>query len=266
MIVYGAGSWMDGDAWDARARPRPVPAGTPVVGGFDGSDVDDWSAIRLQTADGYQFTPTYGPDRRPCIWNPAEHNGQVPRLEVRAAWDEIVETYQLVRAYLDPPDWKTEIDDLAATYGEKVFIRWETYRIAQMHAALLRLHNDVVKDGATFAHDGDPIVATHIRNARKLARSGQKYILGKPSQQQKIDCAMSAALCNEAAGAAGLWMSPRPGCGHKPKSTRPCWCSDSCEGVRCGPLRGREDAARPPAAQGGPGGEPQPGPRGVLRG
>jgi hypothetical protein len=211
MIVYGAGSWMDGDAWDARARPRTVPAGTSVVGGFDGSDVDDWSAIRLQTADGYQFTPVYGPDRRPCIWNPAEHNGQVPRLEVRAAWDEITETFHLVRAYLDPPDWKTEIDDLAATYGEKVFIRWETYRIAQMHAALLRLHNDVVKDGATFTHDGDPIVATHVRNARKLARSGQKYILGKPSQQQKIDCVMSAALCNEAAGdvtAAGLWTKP----------------------------------------------------------
>jgi hypothetical protein len=209
-IVYGAGSWMDGDAWDARARPRTVPAGTAVVGGFDGSDVDDWTIIRLQTADGYQFTPTYGPDDRPCIWNPAEHRGQVPRLEVRAAWDEIAETYRLVRVYLDPPDWKTEIDDLAAEYGEKVFVRWETYRVTQMHAALLRLHNDVVKDGAAFTHDGDPVVATHVRNARKLARSGQKYILGKPSQQQKIDAAMSSALCNEAAGdvtAAGLWIS-----------------------------------------------------------
>lgn len=213
-IVYGAGSWMHGDAWDARSwaklhgSPRVVAAGTPVVAGFDGSDVDDWSVIRLQTEDGYQFTPAYGPDRRPCIWNPADHRGQVPRLEVRAAWDEIVETYHLVRAYLDPPDWKTEIDDLAAEYGEKVFVRWETYRVVQMHAALLRLHNDVVKAGTRFTHDGDKAVAIHVRNARKLARSGQKYILGKPSQQQKIDGAMSATLCNEAAGdvtAAGLW-------------------------------------------------------------
>jgi phage terminase large subunit-like protein len=61
-----------------------------------------------------------------------------------------------------------------------------------MHAALLRLHTDVVKADTTFTHDGDPIVATHIRNARKLARAGQKYILGKPSQTQKIDGAMSA--------------------------------------------------------------------------
>jgi hypothetical protein len=218
-IVYGAGSWLEGEAWDARAWTkvhggdlRIVPAGTPVAGGFDGSDTDDWTAIRLQTEDGYQFTPRYGPDRRACIWNPAEHGGQVPRLEVRAAWAEIVEFYQLVRAYLDPPGWKTEIDELAEEYGEKVFVRWETYRINQMHAALLRLHTDVVKTGTTFTHDGDQIVATHIRNARKLARAGQKYILGKPSQQQKIDTAMSSTLANEAAGditAAGLWPKPR---------------------------------------------------------
>jgi hypothetical protein len=213
-MVYGAGTWLEGNLWDARAVavPRLVLPGAAVVGGFDGSDTDDWTAIRLQTEDGYQFTPTYGPDRRRCIWNPAEHGGQVPRLEVRAAWDEIVETYELVRAYLDPPGWKTEIDELAERYGEKVFLRWETYRITQMHSALLRLHTDVVKDGSGFSHDGDQIVATHVRNARKLARAGQKYILGKPSQTQKIDAVMSATLCNEAAGdvtAAGAWPKPR---------------------------------------------------------
>lgn len=219
-MVYGAGTWLEGNLWDARSwqklHPdvslRVVPAGTPVAGGFDGSDTDDWTLIRLQTEDGYQFTPRYGPDRRPCIWNPAEHGGQVPRLEVRAAWDEIVDTYQLVRAYLDPPGWKTEIDELAERYGEKVFLRWETYRITQMHAALLRLHTDVVKTDTAFHHDGDPIVATHVRNARKLARAGQKYILGKPSQTQKIDGAMSSTLADECAGditAAGLWPKPR---------------------------------------------------------
>jgi hypothetical protein len=211
-MVYGAGTWLEGDLWDARAKPREVPPGTPVVLGFDGSDTDDWSAIRLQTEDGYQFTPRYGPDRKPCIWNPAEHRGQVPRLEVAAAVAEIAETFTVVRAYLDPPGWKTEIDDWAAEHGEKVFLRWETYRITQMHAALLRLHTDVVKADTTFTHDGDPIVATHIRNARKLARAGQKYILGKPSQTQKIDAAMSATLADEAAGdvtAAGLWPKPK---------------------------------------------------------
>jgi hypothetical protein len=36
-------------------------------------------------------------------------------------------------------------------------------------------------------------------NARKIAKPGQKYILGKPTQHQKIDVAMSRILAHEAA-------------------------------------------------------------------
>jgi hypothetical protein len=211
-IVYGAGSWLDGDLWDARARPRVVLPGAAVVGGFDGSDTDDWTTIRLQTEDGYQFTPRYGPDRRPCIWNPAEHGGQVPRLEVAAAVEEIFESFLVGRFYYDPPGWKSEGQDWEARYGEKVVIRLETYRLTQMHAAAVRLHTDVVKADTGFTHDGDDQIAIMVRNARKLARPGMRYVLGKPSQQQKIDGVISSILANEAAGdvtAAGAWPKPR---------------------------------------------------------
>jgi hypothetical protein len=211
-IVYGAGSWMDGARWNARKTERPpVPDGTPVVLGFDGSDTDDWTGIRAQTADGYQFTPVYG-DGNPAIWNPAEHNGQVPRLEVAAAVDEIFERYTVVRMYADPPDWKTEIDEWAARYGEKVVLRWETYRITQMHAALVRLHTDATKADSSFTHDGCPITFTHVRNARKLVRPNKKYVIGKPAQTQKIDLAVVSVLADEAAGdvtAAGTWPKPK---------------------------------------------------------
>jgi hypothetical protein len=210
MIVYGAGSWMDGDAWDARARPRDVPAGTAIVLGFDGSDTDDWTVLRAETEDGYQFTPTYGPDRRPAIWNPAEWGGQVPRLEVAAAVDEVMTRYRVVRLYADPPGWKTELDGWAERYGDKVALRWETYRITQMHAAAVRLHTDVCKTDTGFTHDGNQLVAVHFRNARTLARPGQRYVLGKPSQTQKIDAVISSILAHEAAGdvtAAGLWRT-----------------------------------------------------------
>jgi hypothetical protein len=214
MIVYGAGSWLDGDLWDARARPREVPAGTAVVGGFDGSDVDDWTVLRLQTEDGYQFTPRYGPDRRPAMWNPAEFNGQVPRLEVAAAIEEVFETFLVGRLYYDPPGWKSEGQDWESKYGEKVAIRWETYRLTQMHAAAVRLHTDVCKTDTDFTHDGDAQIAVMIRNARKLARPGMRYVLGKPSQQQKIDGVISSILANEAAGdvtAAKLWPKKKSG-------------------------------------------------------
>ncbi|KPC65193.1 hypothetical protein ADL29_08295, partial [Streptomyces chattanoogensis] len=121
----GSGSWLDGEKWDARARPREVPDGTAIVMALDGSDVDDWTAIRCETEDGYQFTPTYGDDKLPCVWNPADHDGQVPRLEVRAAFDEVMTRFTVIRAYLDPPYWETEADEFSAQYGEKRVIRWE---------------------------------------------------------------------------------------------------------------------------------------------
>lgn len=212
----GVGSWMDGEKWDARSwqklhpgEPlRVVPAGSAVVGALDGSDVDDWTAIRLETEDGYQFTPTYGPDRRPAIWNPAEHGGQVPRLEVLAAIDEIMATYQVVRFYIDPPYWETEADQLAAKHGEKRVLRWETYRAVQMHAAAERLLTDVTKADSGFHHDGCQVSALHMRNARRAARPAQRYVLKKASPTQKIDACVTSIVCHEAAGdvtAAKLW-------------------------------------------------------------
>ena len=72
-----------------------------------------------------------------------------------------------------------------------------------MHAALERLHVDVCKVDSPFSHDDDPVIAEHIRNARKAERAGIneiRYVLGKPAHSQKIDGAIASAICNEAAG------------------------------------------------------------------
>src|SRR5690606_40133652 len=87
-MVYGAGSWVEGERWDDRAAPQDVPDLAEIVVGFDGSDVNDWTAIRCETQQGYQFTPRFD-DGRPMIWNPAEFGGQVPRLEVEAAIERV---------------------------------------------------------------------------------------------------------------------------------------------------------------------------------
>ncbi|SEN85641.1 hypothetical protein [Nonomuraea pusilla] len=212
-IVYAGGSWMDGDVWDGRARPEQVPDGTSIVLGFDGSDSDDWTGIRAETGAGYQFTPTFGPDQTPTFWNPAEHGGQVPRLEVAAAVDELMSRYKVVRMYCDPPDWKSEIDAWVEKYGDKVVLRWETYRPVQMHAATQRLLVDVTKAESAFTHDGCKTTAIHVKNARKAPRPNQRYVLEKPSQTQKIDLAVCSVLAHEAAGdaqAAGLFRKRRP--------------------------------------------------------
>jgi hypothetical protein len=206
-IVAGLGSWMDGDAWDLRATTMPTLARrTQVVLGFDGSDVDDWTGIRAETREGFQFTPITAAG--PTIWNPAEHGGRVPRLEVAAAVDELFERFDVVRMYCDPPYWTTEVDAWAEKYGDKRVIRWETYQPKRMHAAAERLVTDVAKSDSGFTHDGCEITGRHIRNARKASRLNGRYVLTKPGDGRKIDLAVCSILAHEAAGdvtAANLW-------------------------------------------------------------
>lgn len=219
-VVQTLGSWLQIESWNAREKPREVPEGTQVVVGFDGSDTDDWTGFRCETKDGYQFTPKL-PDGRPMIWNPADTKGQVPRTEVSAAFDHIMSTYSVMRAYLDPPYWESECDAWAETYGEKVVIRWYTRRPIQMHAAAERLLTDVTKQDSDFTHDDCATTAQHIGAARRhyantptkdVDRSTLRYKLAKPGDGRKIDMAIPSILAHEAWGdvtAAKAWRAPR---------------------------------------------------------
>jgi hypothetical protein len=205
-IVSGSGSWMDMPKWDARKADPPVTVAprTKVCLGFDGSDNDDFTGIRLETLDKHQFTPVYGEKRAVTLWEPGDWSGRIPRAEVNAAVDELANQFEIVRGYCDPLFWESEIDEWASKYGEKVFVKWATNRITQMHAALDRFQTDVYNAESGFTHDGDQRVGNHIRNAIVRARAlnpltkQRQYILGKPEEHQKIDFTMSSVLAHEA--------------------------------------------------------------------
>ena len=192
--------------------PNP-PEGTSVCGGFDGSEFDDLTAIKLETRDSLVFTPRYGPNRKPTIWNPKDHGGRIPRGEVHAAWAEIVDTYDLKRAYCDPgfhdeTSWQSDIAEWADKWGEKRFLEFPTTSAERMFAAIRQFEADL----PSLTHDGCPITVAHMRNARKIvSRSGRTYTLGKPANHQKIDAAVTTVLAHKAAcdeRAAG-WSPPR---------------------------------------------------------
>ena len=90
-LVQGLGSFMVEKLWDDSASPAGQALdGSLVAGGFDGSSSGDWTALRLETVDGYRFTPTYGPDKRPTFWAPEEWGGRIPREIGRASCRERV--------------------------------------------------------------------------------------------------------------------------------------------------------------------------------
>lgn len=204
-IVAGSGSWFDMPKWGGRKNTQfVVKPRTRVCGGFDGSDNEDHTGIRLETLGGHQFTPVYGDNRLTTYWRPQDWGGRIPRSEVMAAWSEIAREYEIVRVYWDPQFWETECDLLAAEHGEKVFVKWPTNRLNAMHAALERFRTDVYNAESDFSHDGDANMEAHLLNAVVRSRTVdpatgvRRYFIGKASEPQKIDLAMCGVLAHEA--------------------------------------------------------------------
>lgn len=209
-LVAGNGKWLEDGAWDTKlAKPAIlVPRRAPVALGFDGSTNDDFTGIRLEMLPGlHQFTPTFGPDERKTLWNPTMSGDKIPRAEVMSAFREIAKTYDIVRGYLDPFFWQSEIDALASEFGDHVFVEWATNRPVQMHAALERMKIDLSNADSGFTHDDDEEVRMHMRNARIRPTTTdnvtgvKRYVIGKPfgEDHRKIDYAMSSVLAHEAA-------------------------------------------------------------------
>lgn len=205
-VVATSDAFFDMDAWLACESAVDVPDGATVCLGFDGSMVDDWTAIRARyvTDDAlHGFTPVFA-DGAATIWNPADYGGEVPRSEVMAAVEELFDRYDVVRMYLDPELWQSEIDAWRARFGDARVIAWPTYRTRQMAATLERLRTDVATSALT--HDGCATTTAHVANARRVRRPGG-IVVGKPNDHQKIDAAVADALAHEAAcdaRAAGL--------------------------------------------------------------
>lgn len=220
-LVAGAGKWVTPEEWDAKKVKVPVTVSprTAVALGMDLSNNNDWTGIRLETVDQYQFTPSYivGGDRRLTVWDPALFGGFIPRGEVRAAVDYLASEFRIVRAYIDPAgsamgaiddsalndddSWRTELAEWASKYGSKVFLPWSCARVSPMHASLEQFRSAIRNPEAKFTHDGDTVTRTHITNAVMVAKTMQRYVLGKPhgADHQKIDQAMSSDLAHEAA-------------------------------------------------------------------
>lgn len=189
--------------------PNP-PDGTSICLGFDGSLNNDWTTVSGETMAGFSFTPRWGPDKFGSYWDPAEHGDRIPHGEVSASVDEMFTRYNVVRMYCDPHDWETDIEDWALEHGTERVLPWPTYNITKMHAELVRFENDL-REGR-IKHDGDPMAALHIDNAKKVGKPGQKFILGKPNELQKIDIAMSRVLAHTATrdSLSTGWEPPKP--------------------------------------------------------
>jgi phage terminase large subunit-like protein len=176
-----------------------VPEGGAITLGFDGSRYDDGTAlIATHIQSGYQWPLG--------IWepSPSQESWEVPVQEVDGLVQDAFERWDVVRMYADPPKWEGWIAAWAGRYGEKVVVEWWTNRRKPM-AYAIRSYCTAMAAGE-LSHNGDPVLAAHIGNARRLYtrlvdEQGQPlWILRKerPDSPKKIDGAMGAILSWEA--------------------------------------------------------------------
>lgn len=195
-LVQGLGAFLTEAQLDAGEVDRePL---RKIALGFDGSLSGDWTAIRAEDFSGLRFTPEYevGGEMRPTFWNPSEWGGRIPRSEVHAALDYLMTHFDVIRVYCDPREWESEIDGWALAYGDDRVVKWYN-TLTRVFPALQRYQVDMIEGSSK--HLADQTYRTHALSARKLAKPGDKFLLGKPSDHQKIDVLMADVIAHEAA-------------------------------------------------------------------
>lgn len=203
QFMTGSGKAFDLAEWGRLARPDHVaPDGATIAIGFDGSKTGDHTAaIAVELATGHAWPLG--------VWEPAVVLApgappEVDRAAVDAAIDAAFVTYRVARMYVDPPYWKDELAGWQARHGDKVVLRWETYRNRPMGFAV-RGFAQAVAD-RTLTHSGDARFTEHIGNAQRKAlnerddKGAPLWTIQKetPDSARKVDAAVAAVLAWEA--------------------------------------------------------------------
>jgi phage terminase large subunit-like protein len=193
--MAGQDAWIATDVVDRQARPEPIASGESVALGFDGSLNDDSTVLyAARMSDGYFFpvgiwSKPAGPE---AAW------WEVPRSDVLAAIREAFARYDVSRLYADPHEWRSDLDDLATEFPERV-VAWDTARDKAMAAALDRLRTGLMT--GELWHNGDRVLREHFGNAYVRMKGGHRLVRKEhPQSNRKIDSVVGAALAVEARG------------------------------------------------------------------
>jgi len=202
--VEGAGAWLEAGLWEACADPdRDVPAGAPIVLGFDGSYSRDSTALIGVTIPAAGETPhLFVVD----IWERPEYgthpDWRVDRDAVDAAVTRAFEAWTVFRMSADPPGWEAELHEWRRTFGAKVVLDWPTRSNSRMAPAVDAFYNAIVDQAVT--HDGDERLARHVANCQ-ANETPYGVTVKKFAEARKIDAAVAAAIGHHEAHAV-----PRP--------------------------------------------------------
>lgn len=206
-IVVGESVFVDPTKWDVLARDDALKPGDAIALGFDGSRNRDATAlIASRLSDGRLFVIR--------VWERPQHavEWKVPSAEVDATLKTTFEAYNVAFMFADPYRWQDYLDLWSAKWPDKV-VEFATNVEQRMDRAIERFSTSFAADEIT--HDGNPILARHMKNAvtvkgaKKKPRPGDDIALAthylklaKRGDGMLIDAAVAAVLAHEARGQA----------------------------------------------------------------
>lgn len=200
-LVKGSSQAFNVPRWKELTRhDNPVKPGDLITLGFDGGMFDDSTGVvATHVVTGYQWVPG--------VWECpfGRDDWQVPTEDVNAVITGLFQRYRVWRMYADPPYWRSWIAKWVSDFGEHHVVEWWTNRRKPMTYAL-EAFDTAIKEG-TLSHDGDPRLARHLANSRKMEIPGLRDEQGKalwlvqkerPDSPHKIDLGVAAVLSWEA--------------------------------------------------------------------
>jgi hypothetical protein len=211
-------AWVTPQQWSNLSRPDiRVADGDAVVLFFDGSKSRDATAlVGCRMSDGHVF--------RVGVWEPdPKHSADdvVDALAVDSAVEAAFERFEVVAFFADVKEWDGFVKvTWPARYEDRLLVKasphgtvpqsiaWDMRSRRREFAEACETCEAEIVD-RQFTHDGDPVIARHVNNARRWERDGRTAI-GKesPNSAKKVDaavCVVGARMARRIVLASDKW-------------------------------------------------------------
>jgi hypothetical protein len=185
------------------ATLEPIPDGAFVAAGFDGARFRDSTGIVLTeiSTGRQQLWATW--EQRPVDVDEWE----IDETEVTAAWEQVIERFDLWRCFGDPPHWTETFASWAAKWPDQ-FEEWWTTGTRRMAFAVRDYREGMASGAVTHVSRPDDTLDeafdTHIGNAGRKDvniydddpdNPGRRlFVLQKIHPDRKFDNAMAGCL------------------------------------------------------------------------
>ncbi len=178
-------AWLPWGVWEPLADPSRMIEG-PITVAFDGSASGDSTTLVGCTIDDPHLFML-------GAWQaPNDPRWRVPRADVDDRVTEVMETFDVRELSCDPWGWRSEIEEWGRRWPGRV-LELPTNIPSRMGPACDRLFA-AISEG-TVSHDGDQVLATHMRNAvAKSTAHGDLITKERKNSRRKIDAAVSAVI------------------------------------------------------------------------